>query len=618
MEQLLLEFSVRATLIAVGTAAVLLAFRIRTAANRHAAWTSVVLFMLLLPVWTAWGPKAPVRVLPPLAPMHGTSPLHVSTAQAVAANAQQNRPAKSVWEKGRGLLAGIYVVGLVTLLGRLFIGTVPANRLAGRATHDGNMLTNASCTAPITVGWFRPQVILPEYWRKWPQAQLNAVLIHENEHARRRDPLVQWLALLNRAIFWFHPLAWWLERRLSVLAEEACDAAVLSAGHDARDYSEYLLDIARSVMQAGGRLHALGSAMPGNFLPKRLRQILETTVAPGISRRRAVCLTAACLLTSVVFAAGTLDHARQPAALAAQRVPVLVENQPPTPLEKGPTITLAQAVPKPAPAAPKPTPDPYERWLEEEAVYIITLAERTAFQSLTSDEERQQFILQFWSRRDPTGAAAPANAMREEHYRRIAYVNEHFGFANTAGWRTDRGRIYITFGPPDELEEHATPIRSQRWLYRYLQGIGNDVNIEFVDPAKNGEFHMTIDPAEIKKVEKEAPKANATPPGGPPGTSLTVDARTYVIGPGDVLFISVWREAILTHQYSVGKDGKIAVPLVGHVQAAGFTPEGLQDQLTWALGKYFTKKEVSVMVVRVNAKKPEQPLRLIHLAHADL
>jgi beta-lactamase regulating signal transducer with metallopeptidase domain len=88
-------------------------------------------------------------------------------------------------------------------------------------------------------------VVLPENWSQWPAAQLDAVLAHEHEHARRRDPLFQWLALLNRAVFWFHPLAWWLERRIAALAEEACDAVVLARGHDPRDYSEYLIDITR-------------------------------------------------------------------------------------------------------------------------------------------------------------------------------------------------------------------------------------------------------------------------------------------------------------------------------------------------------------------------------------
>src|ERR1041385_5732135 len=99
------------------------------------------------------------------------------------------------------------------------IGTIRANRL-----------TRASCGGPITVGLLRPEIILPASSRDWPPAQMDVVLTPESEHVRRRDSLVQWLALLNRAIFWFHPLAWWLECHISRLAEESCDAAAISGG----------------------------------------------------------------------------------------------------------------------------------------------------------------------------------------------------------------------------------------------------------------------------------------------------------------------------------------------------------------------------------------------------
>src|SRR6476660_5325341 len=108
-----------------------------------------------------------------------------------------------VREDGGFSLLGVYLLGASALLLRLAIGTVRANRL-----------TSASCVVPVTVGLLRPRVILPDSSRGWPQAQLDAVLAHEGEHLRRRDPLFQWLALLNRALFWFHPLAWWLERKL--------------------------------------------------------------------------------------------------------------------------------------------------------------------------------------------------------------------------------------------------------------------------------------------------------------------------------------------------------------------------------------------------------------------
>jgi GWxTD domain-containing protein len=153
---------------------------------------------------------------------------------------------------------------------------------------------------------------------------------------------------------------------------------------------------------------------------------------------------------------------------------------------------------------------PYKKWLNEEVVWIITDEERKAFSRLQTDEERQQFIEQFWLRRDPT-PDTEENEFREEHYRRIAYANEQFA-SGIPGWKTDRGMIYIKYGPPDEREEHPTggtydrPIEEgggtttvypfEKWRYRYIEGIGTDVNIEFVDTTMTGEYHMTMDPSE--------------------------------------------------------------------------------------------------------------------------
>jgi GWxTD domain-containing protein len=153
---------------------------------------------------------------------------------------------------------------------------------------------------------------------------------------------------------------------------------------------------------------------------------------------------------------------------------------------------------------------PYKRWLNEEVLYIISDEERKAFGRLQTDEERQEFIEQFWLRRDPT-PDTEENEYREEHYRRIAYTNEQFA-SGWPGWKTDRGMIYIKYGPPDEREEHPTggtydrPIEEgggttttypfEKWRYRYIDGVGTDVNIEFVDPTMTGEYHMTMDPSE--------------------------------------------------------------------------------------------------------------------------
>ncbi|HVP45241.1 MAG TPA: GWxTD domain-containing protein [Bryobacteraceae bacterium] len=153
---------------------------------------------------------------------------------------------------------------------------------------------------------------------------------------------------------------------------------------------------------------------------------------------------------------------------------------------------------------------PYKKWLNEDVIYIITDEERQAFKRLQTDEEREQFIEQFWLRRDPTPDTVE-NEFKEEHYRRIAYSNERFA-SGIPGWKTDRGRIYIMYGPPDEIESHPSggsyerPMEEgggetstypfEQWRYRYLDGIGNNIIIEFVDPTMSGEYRMTMDPSE--------------------------------------------------------------------------------------------------------------------------
>ncbi len=152
----------------------------------------------------------------------------------------------------------------------------------------------------------------------------------------------------------------------------------------------------------------------------------------------------------------------------------------------------------------------YKTWLEQDVSYIISDEERKSFKSLSNDEEREAFIEQFWLRRNPN-PDSPDNEFREEHYRRIAYANEHFA-AGKPGWKTDRGHIYISFGKPDSIESHPSggsynrPIDEgggetstfpfEVWHYRYLEGVGDNVDIEFVDSCQCGDYHFTIDRGE--------------------------------------------------------------------------------------------------------------------------
>ena len=153
---------------------------------------------------------------------------------------------------------------------------------------------------------------------------------------------------------------------------------------------------------------------------------------------------------------------------------------------------------------------PFKRWLDEDVKYIITGEERKAFIQMSTDDERENFIEQFWLRRDPTPDSME-NEYKEEHYRRIAYTNERYA-SGIPGWRTDRGRIYIAYGPPDEIESHPSGGQYQRpydegggftstypfeiWRYRWIEGIGSDILLEFVDPTMTGEYRLTMDPSE--------------------------------------------------------------------------------------------------------------------------
>jgi len=165
----------------------------------------------------------------------------------------------------------------------------------------------------------------------------------------------------------------------------------------------------------------------------------------------------------------------------------------------------------------------YKKWLDEDVRYIITDEERSAFKQLSNDEERDNFIEAFWARRDPTPDTVE-NEFKEEHYARIAYANEHFA-AGIPGWKTDRGRMYIMYGKPDEIDSHPSGGTYERpmeegggetstypfetWRYRYLEGIGQEIIIEFVDTCMCGDYHMTLDRSE-KDALKYVPGAGLT------------------------------------------------------------------------------------------------------------
>ena len=166
---------------------------------------------------------------------------------------------------------------------------------------------------------------------------------------------------------------------------------------------------------------------------------------------------------------------------------------------------------------------PWNKWLNQDVVWIITDQEVAAFKALKNDEEREQFVENFWLRRNPN-PDSPDNEFREQHYARIAYANEHFA-AGKPGWKTDRGHIYIAYGKPDSIDQHPSGGTYERpmeegggststfpfevWHYRYLEGIGDNIDLEFVDTCQCNDYHLTIDRSE-KDALKHTPGAGLT------------------------------------------------------------------------------------------------------------
>lgn len=200
---------------------------------------------------------------------------------------------------------------------------------------------------------------------------------------------------------------------------------------------------------------------------------------------------------------------------------VLAQEQPAQEGSSAPSI--AKQSPKKARKLAKELGPAYDSWLRDEVPYIITEEERRAFLQLGTNEEREQFIEDFWDRRKPN-PESPENPFKEEHYRRLAYADEHFA-SGVPGRKTDRGHIYILWGPPDEVESHPTggtydrPMQQgggttttypwELWRYRHLEGVGENIEIEFVDPTSTGEYHITMDPCE-KDALSHVPGAGAS------------------------------------------------------------------------------------------------------------
>ena len=373
-----------------------------------------------------------------------------------------------------------------------------------------------SCLAevPVVIGYFRPVILLPlGLLAGLETEQVEAILIHELAHIRRYDYLVNVMQSLVEGLLFYHPAVWWVGSVMRGEREHSCDDIVVALQGDARGYA---VTLARLELSRGAMREPMLAATGGNLM-KRVHRLMQQPEGPRV----AVPLVSAMVLlaTATVALAAWQSQTQTQTPTKTQTPPPAAQQQQPAqhlvePLPHGFVETMPQTA---TPPAARPQLDtPYRRWLTEDVAYIITDSERTAYKQLTTDGERDQFIEEFWLRRDPT-SATPANEFKEEHYRRIAYANEQYS-ASIPGWKTDRGRIYITYGPPDEIDAHTsgglyvlpqeqggatvTTYPFQQWRYQHIDGIGNDVIVEFVDRTRTGEYRLTMDPKE-KEIGKE-------------------------------------------------------------------------------------------------------------------
>jgi GWxTD domain-containing protein len=333
------------------------------------------------------------------------------------------------------------------------------------------------------------------------------------------------LQSIAEAVLFYHPAVWWISEQIRAERELCCDDIAVAVGGDVLAYARALEALeSRQPVRLKTALAANGGSLVNRIRrliePESVRERGNNLPGPGAGWAM-ILLWIAGVGVSAVHAAQTPQIRRTlapvPVTLSPEPLPTLLANRARNTLLFDPFLSaqLERPVPRDSSgekqaALKKALETPQQKWLNEDVVYIITDEERNAFKQLNTDEERQQFAEQFWLRRDPTPDTVE-NEMKQEHYRRIAYANEHFASA-VPGWKTDRGRVYITFGPPDEIDAHpsggaynrpaaegggeTTTFPFEDWRYRRIEGIGNDVTIEFVDTRMNGEYHMTMDPSE--------------------------------------------------------------------------------------------------------------------------
>ena len=391
----------------------------------------------------------------------------------------------ATWFTGTTLLLCRLNIGLIVARRMKSISTQPVAIELQRVFHDVSrrlgvvrpvsLVNSVLVQVPTVIGWLRPAVLLPVgCLTGLSTIQIEAIFAHELAHIRRHDYLVSIFQSIVEAVLFYHPAVWWVSKQVRREREECCDDLAVSISGDRLAYAKAL----SFLEERRAPLPAVALNANGGELALRIKRLLGYEEPPAswwTATTLCAVVVAAAALCMGTFAGGQTNAGDQSSV-------------------KGDGV-------------PHSTDAQYQRWVDEDVLWIIAPEERAAYLKLSTGEERDEFIRQFWQRRD---AGAPGgNDVRAEHYRRVAYANQHFA-AGVPGWKTDRGRIYIMYGPPNSIEAHSVGVAQpyELWHYREIKEFGQaeqvqgtpnykttivtrkDVDMKFVDACRCGEFQL--------------------------------------------------------------------------------------------------------------------------------
>ena len=312
---ILVAAAIRSAIFAGIAGLLLMALRIRDARTKLAAWTAVLCGVLLMPLLSWWAP--PITL--PIRHSASNSVVTLLPPDSTTLVSRVSLPAQTVFD-WRTAAVLFYLSVAILLTARFCYGLLLTRRLrrnsgrvddpratsfmtasAGTRTLP-ELAESTALSVPITVGWLRATLLLPVSWREWSDAKLAAVLAHELSHVHRGDYATLLLASLNRCLYWFSPLNWWLERHLRDLAEQASDDWALRTTGDSTGYAEVLLGFLEALQAAEGRVRWQGVSMARcGRTSRRIDRILAAHSNLAAPAKRPVLLSLAALTLPLLY-----------------------------------------------------------------------------------------------------------------------------------------------------------------------------------------------------------------------------------------------------------------------------------------------------------------------------